>query len=179
MAKSINVPFSFINVTASSFINEPCSRSPPAPLDRNGNAPPPSCAAGAIHPPARSFPRECCAMREKRFRLYAARAFYIGRRSLLLLRVFLSSKPIDGQAQKEERTAYLPDTKMMSTRRQRTEVRLEDRARERQIAEAVVVDQALDGSGRGGWIARELGHARVVASNRRVEVAVDTTGRRL
>jgi hypothetical protein len=67
----------------------------------------------------------------------------------------------------------------MSARRQRTEVRLEDRARERQIAKAVVVDQALDDSARGGWIARELGHARIVAGNRCVEVAVDTTGRRL
>jgi hypothetical protein len=35
---------------------------------------------------------------------------------------------------------------MMSARRQRTEVRLEDRACERQIAKAVVVDQALDDS---------------------------------
>src|SRR5437773_9270608 len=106
MAKSINVPFSSINVTASSFINEPCSLSPPAPLDRHGNAPPPSCAAGAIHPPARSFPPECCAMREKRFRLYAARAFYIGRRSLLLLEFFVLKT--DRRSGSERRTNCLP-----------------------------------------------------------------------
>src|SRR5262249_31433583 len=87
-----------------------------------------------------------------------------------------NSESIDRQAQKEERAAYLADAEVMPAGRKRAEVRLQNGARERQVAERVVVDQAFDRRAGSAGIALQLGDARVIACDRSVEVAVDSSG---
>lgn len=62
------------------------------------------------------------------------------------------SESVNCQTEKEERTAHLTDAEMVASCRQRRKVGLEDGPCEWQGAEAVVVNQAFDGSARCGRI---------------------------